>query len=431
MKRSLLCMILSTVILMTACTQKTPNAPEKTTTDTELIASDTVPAEGSAPVKGDPTESAASSVTVITSDSETQIQTAVTTAPLFTTEAPTATEAIGRGTMPPPVQTQPATETQASTEQPEEPMTEPEETQVPTEQETSASVVPVTDIAVNVTTGGSYTYRGEPITIGYEYAAVGTTSFGLMVLCDGVAVPFSTNVSTSQKKVHIIPKTTAFETVSVELYITPIGKNGQYAELQIVDIVQPDFDPYSVPLDYEDELLEFTRTMVWGQRFCAYSTGGMVVAMRADGLSVEDSISEVSVTEIIPEEDIEANTVTDEFGNTTNQLQYFHADGTVNGLETIICTVKQGETVPIEITYSGTEGTEICTSFWLDHALYPVFDGCVYNQCFVDDTHYTTIYGELDTSALAPGRYICYTICGSLTFNNYTSPTRFVLVVEP
>lgn len=429
MKRTLLCTLIAAAFLLTACTQKTPSAPEESQAGTELIEMDTVPAQSSSITESNHTE-ATSSVTVVTSATDEQAQTTVMATPLSTSAAPTETEAIGRGTMPPPAQTQPAAETQASTEQREEPMTEPEETQAPTEQETSPSVIPVTDIAVNVTTGGSYTYRGEPITIGYEYAAVGTTSFGLMVLCDGVAVPFSTNVSTDQQKVHIIPKTTAFETVSVELYVTPIGRNGQYAELQIVDIVQPDFDPYSVPLDYEDELLEFSRTMVWGQRFRAYSTGGMVVALRADGLSIEESVSENSSRTVIPEEDIIANTTTDEFGNTSNQLQYFHAEGTVNGLETIICTVKQGESVPIEITYSGTEGTELYTSFWLNNELYPIFDGCAYNRCTVDDEHYTTISGALDTSTLAPGRYICYTVCGSLAFNNYTSPTRFVLVVE-
>ncbi len=420
-------MILSTALLLTACTQKTPNAPKESPSGTELTESDTAPAEGNPLTESDHTEATISSVTVITSDPETQTQTAVTTAPL-STAAPTETEAIGRGTMPPPAQTQPAAETQASTEQHEESMTEPEETQAPTEAAISEGVIPVTDISVNVTTGGSYTYTGEPITIGYEYAAVGTTSFGLMVLCDGVAVPFSTNVSTAQKKVHTIPKTTAFETVSVELYITPIGQNGRYAELQIVDIVQPDFDPASVALD---GTTEFVQAMVRGQRFRAFSTGGIVVALRADGLSVEDSISEVSVTEIIPEEDIAANTTTDEYGNSVNQLQYFHANGTVDGVDQLLCIAKQGETVPIEITYSGTEGAEICTSFWLDHELYPIFNGCSYNQCFVDDAHYTTIHGELDTNDLAPGRYICYTICGSLAFNNYTSPTRFVLVVQP
>lgn len=85
-----------------------------------------------------------------------------------------------------------------------------------------------------------YIYEGEPINIQYQYESEGGRSFGGMVLCDGIAVPFSASLNHEEEYLQIIQKGILIRTVDVDLYVMPVGKTGDVVSIEIVDIIEPD-----------------------------------------------------------------------------------------------------------------------------------------------------------------------------------------------
>ncbi len=276
-----------------------------------------------------------------------------------------------------------------------------------------------------VTSGSAYIYRGEPVKISYEYSIEGEAqSFGLMVLCDGIAVPFSTDQNEEASFLHIVPNQIG-ETVSVDLFVTPIGQEGDQVSVQIVDIIEPDFDINTLELDAENTA-PVMQALVQGRRYAVASVAGLSITMEADGVSSETTISGSVEIEEIPQNIIEANKEIKDDGTVTNQLFYFTAESKTAK----IYQLKKGEILPLDFTLSGTEGQDVFVSFYLNNEIYSVFDGCEYVRCHVDQTHYTKVHGELDTSELEVGRYICYTVCGNVEYNMHTDPiSAFILEV--
>lgn len=299
------------------------------------------------------------------------------------------------------------------------------------ESETESQAESQTDVSAlwgadaQVTSGSAYIYRGEPVKISYEYSIEGEAqSFGLMVLCDGIAVPFSTDQNEEASFLHIVPNQIG-ETVSVDLFVTPIGQEGDQVSVQIVDIIEPDFDINTLEFDAENTA-PVMQALVQGRRYAVASVAGLSITMEADGVSSETTISGSVEIEEIPQNIIEANKEIKDDGTVTNQLFYFTAESKTAK----IYQLKKGEILPLDFTLSGTEGQDVFVSFYLNNEIYSVFDGCEYVRCHVDQTHYTKVHGELDTSELEVGRYICYTVCGNVEYNMHTDPiSAFILEV--
>ncbi|MBQ8905214.1 MAG: hypothetical protein IJY85_02470 [Ruminococcus sp.] len=300
------------------------------------------------------------------------------------------------------------------------------------ESETESQAESQTDVSAlwgadaQVTSGAAYIYRGEPVKISYEYSIEGEAqSFGLMVLCDGIAVPFATDQNEGASVLQIVPNQIG-ETVSVDLFVTPIGQEGDWVSVQIVDIIEPDFDIHTLNLDTEDAA-PVVQALVYGRRYDVNSIAGLSITMEKDGISSETTISEAVEIEEIPQNVIEANKEIKEDGTVTNQLSFFKATTETFSL---LYQLEKGEILPLDFTLSGTEGQDVFVSFYLNNEIYSVFDGCEYVRCHVDQTHYTKVHGELDTSELEVGRYICYTVCGNVEYNMHTDPiSAFILEV--
>lgn len=285
------------------------------------------------------------------------------------------------------------------------------------------TVSPLGMVSAKVTNGPSYSFDEDPVKISYAYSIEGDIpDFGLIVLCDGIAVPFSTELNTEQSVLQVIPYTKSGETKNVDLYITPIGKKGDSVSIQIVDILDPEYDISTIDYDSENAFQPF----IVGGRLRINSLSGLHIAMKQDGLPKPTSVSTASIIEDIPEDVINSNQSVREDGTIDNQLRFLKSYYTDN----LHVVVNHGEMLPIDTKLSGTAGQNLFVSFYLDNKLMPVWDGCDYLQCYIDDKHYTQIKGELDTSKLEKGRYLCYTVCGNTEYNNCTAPIHaFILEV--
>ncbi|MDR0917981.1 MAG: hypothetical protein LBM93_01820 [Oscillospiraceae bacterium] len=281
----------------------------------------------------------------------------------------------------------------------------------------------------------TYTYQGSPLNLEYQYSAVGAKSVGFVILCDGFSVPYSTNLSTEEKSMHIIPHEGDGVKIDVDFKFTPIGKKGDKISIEVVDIVAPDYDISQLDLNTEDG--SGIYPIIFGKRFFhAYTT--IIVDMQADGAENNNTISNKYTKTEIPPTDIESFLSENDDGTFTNQLDFLQAsgtitapDGTKNNLAQI---VNQGDKIKLEFQYCGTNGLgtdKIITSFYLNNEIYPIFEGKNYAECEIDKQNYSLVTGELDTSNLEKGRYICYALSGNDTTNLMTNclPT-FVIEVE-
>lgn len=269
-----------------------------------------------------------------------------------------------------------------------------------------------------------YTFSGDRINIEYQYSAVGPESVGIMVLCDGIAVPFSTDISPEEKLLQIIPDIPSGETIDIVLSFTPIGKKGDDISVEIVDVVEPDFDISA--LDLTQPLNAFIR----GKKYLVNYISGISVTMLSDGLDNEAQISTEYEMAEISDEIIEQNKVMNDDGTVSNKLNYFSSEWSVENERSLAYSVDKGDVLDISIIYCGTSGQDILTSFYIDNELFPVFDTCGYSKCFADDAHYTAIAGHIDTATLEKGRHICYSVCGNIE-NSMTIPTAaFIIEVK-
>lgn len=271
-------------------------------------------------------------------------------------------------------------------------------------------------------------YTGEAIKIEYQYMAYVSKSFGIMILCDGIAVPFYTDLEKEEKRLHIIPNKGNRETVDVNLYVIPRGQKGDTVELSIVDIVEPDYNIQTVEEMTADAA---TKILINGKRYWCGYTGPIAVKMMADGLRKQEDICEEFAYTEMPYDVLEEDMISSEGGKINKN---FWGEIEINGsIPSLLYQVKQGEILDIEITCYGTEGQEIMTSCYLDNAIHPVFDGKNYASCYVDSIHYSTVEGSIDTGKLEKGTHVVYFICGGgISYNRGLGrgTNAFILVVE-
>lgn len=272
-------------------------------------------------------------------------------------------------------------------------------------------------VSVNIKDGKtSYSYNGEKVIINYQYTAYEETSFGLMVLCDGIAVPFSTNKTAGDATLQIIPNDNN-DTMDVAISFTPLGKKGDTVSIEIVDIVEPDFDV--TRLELNGNILP----LIYGKKYKVAYISDIWVTMNEDGLENIASISEKNdYIELSVEEKKEYNESRD--------MNSFWAEYKINEEESILYSVKQGDILEVDITYTGTEGQDVFTSFYIDNELFSVFDKEDYSKCYVDGNHKTIIKGKIDTSNLEEGIHIVYSVCGNIKYGNYNPTKAFIIEVK-
>jgi hypothetical protein len=282
----------------------------------------------------------------------------------------------------------------------------------------------------------AYTYQGSPLILEYNYSAIGAKSVGFVILCDGFSVPYSTNFSTEEKLMHIIPHKGDGVKFDVDFKITPIGKKGDKVSIEVVDIVEPDYDISQLDLNTEDG--SGIQPITFGKRFFHAYTTQITIDMQANGLENNNTISNKYTQTEIPPEDIESYLSENDDGTFTNQLDFLQASGTITGPDgdknKLSQIVKKGDKINLEFQYCGTNGLgtdKIVTSFYLNNEIYPIFEGKNYAECEIDKQNYSLVTGELDTANLEKGRYICYALSGNDNTNFMANNLHtFVIEVE-
>ena len=266
--------------------------------------------------------------------------------------------------------------------------------------------------AVNGT--GTYYYTGEETVIKYEYMAKGTgqLSVGIMLLCDGIALPFHTSEDETNAIIQIIPLETGKEK-EIELYFVPYGKKGEVASLEIVDIFNADYDVRKG--EKEDILSDFIHGL-------PYEIGYLTdinVNLNADGAVCEEKIYEKYSKEKI-----------ENYVSGDEEESLLEAEGTVNDEVSKWYTVEPGQPLDICIRYKGNVPEGIVTSLYVDGVLYSAFEGKGYAKCPVEEGNYTDIVGVIDTSGFDKGRHMVFSVCGNVKYNNVVPVTSFVFEVQ-
>lgn len=270
----------------------------------------------------------------------------------------------------------------------------------------------------------SFVYNGSDIAIPYQYSIDGAKSFGIMVLCNGIPTNFSTDIDKEKKQIHIIQNKNQGEEMDIPLYVTPIGKKGETISIQLVDIVEPDFD-FS-----KKESSELVKYLAHGSKFDVNYLNGITVKMESDGSVFSEEKYTISETADIPEEIIDENITIDESGKVQDKLASLHSDWLINE-PSLIYSLVQGEKLELSMKYYGTAGNNVTSFFLVDNKPFPVFENKIYSECFVDKKHYTTIKAEIDTSKMDKGRHICYSVAGIDQLYNKCKPTEaFIIEVK-
>lgn len=279
-----------------------------------------------------------------------------------------------------------------------------------TQDEKGKCVLGDTEAAVNGT--NTYYYTGEDTVIKYQYRAQGTSSVGIMLLCDGIALPFHTSENETNAIIQKIPLEDG-KLKEIDLYFVPYGKKGETATLEIVDIIDPDYDVTEGKK--EDILLDY----IYGSRYYVNYLTGIYVKLNADGAVCEEEIYEKCTQEKIKN-----------YTSSENEEIVLEAEVTVNDEVSKWYTVEHGQPLDIRIRYTGNVPEGIVSSIYVDGVLYPAFDGMGYAKCPVEEGTYTDIVGMIDTSGLDKGRHTVFGVCGNVEYNEAVPVEAFVLEVK-
>lgn len=258
----------------------------------------------------------------------------------------------------------------------------------------------------------NYEYNGEAVTIPYQYKVEGSDmNLGLLILCDGICTPFSIGDGASQM-VNIVPLD-AEEQTDIPLTFTPIGKKGDTVNVEVIDIVNPD----ALKESLKDE--EVMDEMIKGVKGKVSAISGLRVAMHSDGNALNDTKDgNYTIQEISKKE------------KETKEMEGFHCESDINGENSVLYKVKQGEKVDISITYWGEDVASLHTLILVDNTIFPAFDMKNYNECKLEKGKKTKLKAQIDTSGLKKGRHLCYSVCGDINYMTEPPTRAFVLEVR-
>lgn len=291
-------------------------------------------------------------------------------------------------------------------------LTEPEEEKNITERQKEKGNCVIEDVEASINGTNTYFYSGEETVIKYQYTATGTPSVGVMLLCDGVALPFHTSENSIDAVLQKIPLEDGKQK-EIDLCFVPYGKKGETVTLEIVDIIDPDYDVTEG--EKEDILLDY----IHGMRYKVGYISGIYVNLNADGAVCKEQIFEKYSKEKI-----------EYYISGDNEEIYLETESTVNDEQSLWYTVEQGQPLDIHIRYAGNVPEGIVTSLYIDGVLYPGFDGMGYAKCPVEEGNFTDIAGTIDTSGLGKGRHTVFSVCGNIEYNSVVPIRAFVLEVE-
>lgn len=273
----------------------------------------------------------------------------------------------------------------------------------------------------------SYTYRGEDISIPYQYRASGFETVGLLVLCDGIVTPYyspSADGTGALQQCHIFSLNGNDEQQEIDICFTPIGRKGETVDIQVIDIPDAAYSP-------SEEELENMGEFVVKAKYRTGYISGLTVRMEQDGARKDISESKSYTREKIPARVLRELSEKNEDGTVSNQLDYLYSfAGMAEHRVHRVYRVKKGEVITVPVQIAGTEGSERYIAFFCDNQLYPAFDGNEYMKCKVDKKHYTEFEAVFDTSNWEPGCHLLYSIWQSDPYCS-TSPVEwFFIVVE-
>ena len=263
-----------------------------------------------------------------------------------------------------------------------------------------------------------YTYDGDEVVIEYQYRAEGADAVGLIVLCDGIAVPFHTDENIEDEIVQVVELDDG-EWKDIDISFIPYGASGDLVSIEIVDVVDADYD---VNTEDKDAI---TDDFISGQKYSVNYLSGITVTMNEAGIVNDAEVYEESTKVTMTEELAEKYLI-----DLNDETVGFSTSGLVNGTQSLWYMVKEGEQLDIDILYYGDDIDCIYTSFYMDNELLPVFDGKNYAKCSVEKDEYTLISATIDTSGFEPGRYVIYSACGNTLYNTARPTIAFVLEVE-
>ncbi len=270
----------------------------------------------------------------------------------------------------------------------------------------------VEDVEASVNGTNTYFYSGKETVIKYQYMATGTPSVGIMLLCNGIALPFHTSENETDAIIQKIPLEDGKQK-EVDLCFIPYGKKGEIATLEIVDIIDPDYD---VTEGKKEDILS---DYIHGLRYNVGYIAGINVNLNADGAVCEEQIYEKYTKEKI-----------ENYISGDNKEIYLETESSVNDEQSLWYTVEQGQPLDIHIRYAGNVPKEIVTSFYVDGKLYPAFDGMGYARCPVEEGYFTDIAGMIDTSGFEKGRHTVFSVCANGEYNATVPVRAFVFEIK-
>lgn len=263
-----------------------------------------------------------------------------------------------------------------------------------------------------------YEYQGDDVVIPYQYMAKGADSVGVMVLCDGIATPFHTKENSKNQIIQTINLDEGSQK-EINLCFIPRGKKGKTVSVEIVDIIEPDYDVT------EGDSSAIINDYIQGRKYEVKYLSGIYITMKKDGRMEKKSLCKKYTQMIIPDKDKKNNSMFD-----PENLKSLNAIGKINNTQSIWYKTKQGQKLDIEIRYFGKVSGTILTSVFVDGKLYSAFQGEKYVQCPVDEKKYTIVKGQIDTSDLEKGRHTVFGVCGNVAYNDATCIPSFVIEVK-
>lgn len=198
-------------------------------------------------------------------------------------------------------------------------------------------------------------------------------------MCDGISIPFSTDKTNGESKLHIIPVLPNFEENEITLTFTPMGNKGDEVEIQINDIIEPDFDINTIKKS--DTGLWDTEEFFVGMKYKSNFLNNIKVVMEKDGLPKNTDIDKTFDKRKLTDEELNAYITVQDNCDVHNALEHLNTKSHVNGENREFVTVKKGEKLDILIEYAGTDGADIVTSVYIDNEIYPAFNGKTYSFC--------------------------------------------------
>lgn len=265
-------------------------------------------------------------------------------------------------------------------------------------------------------------FNGNDITMKVNFEKYNSIKdLGFFVLCDGVRVPFSTNVDSEKKMMHTFNDMSSKIGVPIEFYIHPLGKNGTEPLISVMAFFNVNDNLNSIDFNKDENkyLTDFT-----GKVLCVVNSN---IKMQKDSELCQDKISTVCERKPYSQEDKNKYIAqTGKNGEINNPLEYYQNELSVNGESESFMpyNMTKGQPLDVSLKLLGGKAANAYLSIYIDNELVSGFNGIKYSVVPVGDEKSTVLTAHIDTSNLSSGLHRVNYI---IVYDNNKSQNDFML----